>query len=225
LLPDEREALAYELASESFELYVPGTLEPGAAAAGLIWVSAGGDGAPPRAWAAVLDRLHVTWIGANGSGNRRSPADRVNLALDASAHLRGLLGDHPDLYVGGFSGGARIASEAALLYPDVFSGGLFVGAADYFRFVRSSDPRWSAWEPTFPPPSRALLQLPRTRGRYLLFSGDRDSNRTLVRDVHRAMLEDGIAAAEYLEIPDLGHEMPSAPLFERALVRLLSGVD
>ncbi len=168
-------------------------------------------------------KVLFVWIGANSSGNRRSPPDRIHLALDAAAHLRSLLEDpRARVFVAGFSGGARIASEVALLYSDVFAGGLFLGASDYFRFVRSSDSRWSAWEPTFPPPPAPLLDMARSSGRYVFLVGSRDSNRILVRDVHRAFISDGFTAARFLEVPDLRHALPSAEWFERALVALLS---
>ena len=224
LHPADRGALVYDLASESFELYVPAAVEKGGPRVGLVWVGPGASGAPPRSWAAVLDRHRVLWMGANASGNQRSPPDRINLALDAAEHLAGLLQVEPSsIYVGGFSGGARIASEAALLYPDVFAGGLFAGAADYFRLVRSSDPRWEAWEPTFPPPPPERLQLARSRRRYAFLTGSRDPNRALVQDVHRAFLADGFSAADFLEVPDLGHELPPAERFEEALVQMISG--
>jgi hypothetical protein len=219
LLPEERDAMRIDLATESFELYTPST---GEIRAGLVWVSPGRSGAPPRQWAQVLDRHGVVWIGANRSGNRRPPPDRVHLSLDAAAHLRA---SHFDasvpVFVAGFSGGARIASEASLLYPDVFAGGLLIGAADYFRFVRSSDPRWAAWAPTFPEPAPDLLQRARAGGRYVFVTASRDFNRALVRDVYGALVVDGFASAALMEIPDSDHALPSAGCFERSLIELL----
>jgi hypothetical protein len=84
------------------------------------------------------------------------------------------------------------------------------------------EPSLVAWEPTFPPPPTVLLQLARSRGRYVLLIGSRDSNRALVHDVHRAYLADGIFSAKLIEVPDLGHELPPADCFEDALVELLS---
>jgi len=223
LSPADRGLLEYALASESFELYLPTSHTHRSVRSGLVWVSPGESGAPPRAWAAVLDRLGVVWIGANASGNRRSPPDRSNLALDAAAYLETRLGaSEARIFVGGFSGGARIASELALLYPDVFAGGLFIGAVDYFRLVRSSDPRWPAWKATFPSPPAHLLQQARSSGRYVLVVGSQDSNRSLVQDVHRAYVTDGISGARLLEVADLGHELPPSESFEQALVELLS---
>lgn len=88
LLPADREVLAYEIASESFELYLPASHGRRREKIGMVWVSPSGSGAPPRSWAPALDRLGVVWIGANASGNRRSPPDRVNLALDAARTFR-----------------------------------------------------------------------------------------------------------------------------------------
>jgi hypothetical protein len=216
LLPEERRELAYELSGESFERYEPDSRERRGLQAGLVWISASRSGAPPRIWGPVLERLGVVWVGANAAGNRRAPPDRINLALDAADHVRGILGEGPPLIVAGFSGGARIASELAVLYPDIFDAGLYSGAADYFRYVRSSDPRWSAWEPSFPAPPAALFERARSR-RYVFFTGSRDVNRALVRDVHRAYLEDGFSAAVLVEIADFGHDLPPPECFERAL--------
>ncbi len=51
---------------------------------------------------------------------------------------------------------------------------------------------------------------------------DVSASASAVRDVHRAYTGDGFAAARLLEVPDLGHALPSAEWFERALVALLS---
>lgn len=217
LIPAEREMLHYELESESFELYEPSTGGAERVRAGVVWISPGGSGAPPRAWAPVLDRLGVAWIGANDSGNARSPPDRIHLALDAAAHLTRRFGEQTPLYVAGFSGGARIASEVALLYSDLFAGGLFAGAADYFRPLRSTDPRWDAWQPTFAPPPAPLLARARSQGRYVLLTGSRDENRARVRDVHGAYRADGISGAILIEVPGLGHRLPPAHVFEQSL--------
>ena len=126
LLPTEREALEYDVLDESFELLTPDAGEPSAL---LVSVSAGRSGSAPSDWLPILRSRRIAWLGPNRSGNRRSPVRRVQLALDAARYLRER---YPGVscYVAGFSGGARIASELAILYPDVFAGGLLFAAAD-----------------------------------------------------------------------------------------------
>lgn len=207
---------------ESHQLYPerPGERPPGA---GIVWISPSESGAPPRSWEPVLDRLGVVWIGANRAGNRRPVADRIRLALDGASELaRRFALEREHVFVAGFSGGARCASEAALHFPDVFAGGLFIGAADFHRWLSSSNPRWKSWQPSFPPPARPLLEVSRTARRFVLMTGENDRNAALVRDVYGGYRDEGFEDVTLLEIPELGHEWPPAPWFERALRALLA---
>ena len=223
LLPAERELLTYDVKDETFELFVPATVRDWAGA--LVWLGPGASGSPPRAWLPILEERSLLWIGANSAGNRRSPPDRINLALDAADYITRRFGVPGNkLYVGGFSGGARVAAEAALLYPDVFAGGLFIGGADYFRVIRSSDPRWSSWEPAFYAPPPSLLATARECGRYLFVAGTRDFNRYLVRDVHDALAADGFSGTEFIEVPGLGHALPPGEWFDQAASRLFDWI-
>lgn len=226
--PDEAERRDNDFAieAESFELYVPPRCSDAGPAGGaeirrcglIAWISPHASGHPPPEWQAVLDARGLLWVGANRSGNERALAVRVDLALAGAASVR----DRYSLsaqrqYVAGFSGGGRCASVAALLYPDVFAGGLFFGGADFFGPVLLDDGSGRVFAPPFPPPERALQAGVRERGRYVLLTGSRDFNRDEMRAIFRGYQQAGIRGAALLEVPGLGHALPNAAWFERAV--------
>lgn len=212
-------AAPYDLAGESFELYAPPCTAT--ARAGLIvWVSAHGSGEVPPGWVTVLDAECLVWVGADRSGNARAFWDRTHLALDAAHGARRRLGIDPErVYVAGFSGGGRMASELALLYPDVFRGGIFLLGAGTFRPVPSTERPGHVFLPAFPPPPPERLDRARAHP-YVLIGGEHDPNRRELQDLFFALREDGFARLEILVVPGLGHELPGAEWLRRALAHL-----
>jgi predicted esterase len=219
--PADREANDYELAQESFELHVPEACRRVPGCGVLVWVSASDSGHLPRAWRRPLEQARLVWVGANRSGDARALAVRVNLALDASANAARLLAAPAQrVYVAGFAGGGRAASAAALLYPEVFSGGLFFGGADFFAAAPAADPGREPWLPAFPPPPAPLRERAAERGRYVLVAGTRDPNLAELQDLARAFRAQGFRHVELLELWGLGHAPPGGAAFARALALL-----
>lgn len=116
---------------EKFGLYVP-PLRPADGYGLLVWVSPIDRAEMPPSWRPVLDQHGVILVMAAQSGNETSPLGRrVPLALTGAANVaRRYAVDPRRIWVGGFSGGARIAERMALAYPDVFSGAVLDGSAD-----------------------------------------------------------------------------------------------
>ena len=112
------------------------------------------------------------------SGNTRLPWNRVGLALDAAYNAARYYEIDPErVYVGGYSGGGRIATALTLFYPEVFRGGLFVYGVDFYRRISVPDRPGSDWLPWFPVPPKATLSQLRDDSRLVLLTGDRDFNR------------------------------------------------
>jgi hypothetical protein len=118
----------YDLAQETFEVYVPEGYEPAGDAAPsyglLVWVSPTSFGGVERPdLQAALDAERLLWVGANGAGNPRFTWNRVGLALDAAHAMAALYDLDPErIYAAGYSGGGRIASALGMLFPEVFRG-------------------------------------------------------------------------------------------------------
>jgi len=123
----------------------------------------------------VLDSARVVYVAAERGGNAQDVLDRrVPLALLGLAGAQARYAIDPQrVFVGGFSGGGRVASRIAAGYPDVFRGGIFVATSDG---LGTSDA-------PVPPLARvaALRQ-----GRWWFVVGDQDpENAAITRDAFK----------------------------------------
>ncbi len=218
VLARDPEAGNYNLAKESFEVFVP--QKPGKASLGLfVWVSPSPSGQPPEHFLDILTRHRVIWIGANDSGNARPGWDRAALALDAVHNMSQLYDIDPErIFVGGYSGGGRISTGLSVLFPEVFRGGFFVYGVNYFRDVDAPDKPGMVWPAGFAPPPRDTLQTLRKERRFVFLTGELDFNRLQTRTYERLYRKEGFRHTLYLEIPGAHHYsgVPSE-WFERAL--------
>jgi pimeloyl-ACP methyl ester carboxylesterase len=112
-----------DLAQEKYALYVPPTPPPNGYGL-LVFVPPWDEGKMPVGWGPVLDRLGVIYVSAARSGNDQSVLGRREpLAILAAANVMARYKVDPArVYIGGMSGGSRVAMRIALGYPDVFKG-------------------------------------------------------------------------------------------------------
>src|SRR5690349_380136 len=68
---DKTEEVAYKIADESFEVYVPKDYTGEKPYGLFVFVSPSGNGNPPRHWLASMDEHHLIWVGPNKAGNDR----------------------------------------------------------------------------------------------------------------------------------------------------------
>src|SRR5260370_22760343 len=161
----------------------------------------------PRGWAAILDRRGVIFVSAANSGNEANIRDRREpLALLAAHNIMQRFHVDPErIYIGGFSGGSRVALRLALGFPDVFRGA-FLNAG--------SDPIGDAQVPLPPPELFSRFQ---EMTRIVYISGkddavdvDKDAAST------ESMLEWCVFDWYAERSPWTGHEVAGAPVLLRA---------
>jgi hypothetical protein len=209
----------YDVTKESFDLVVPSSYEKGTPHALLVWISESNVGLPPAGYEATLAKHRVIWAGARKSGNRRKPPVRVNLSLDVAAAVSKSHDiDAARVWVGGFSGGGRSASKAALLYPDMFHGGLFVCGADYVR-TTGPDPSGKRWKSQMPNPDGNYYSRAK-QGRFVLLTGERDPNRIELTQLLNEYEADGFSRVKLTTTQQGGHQMPPAGVFGDSLAWL-----
>jgi len=213
----------YDLATESFSIYVPPDYDPrGDAYGAVIWLSPFADGALPESFQAVLDERHLIWIGPNNAGNDRHIFVRSGMALDAALNIqRAYHVDPARVFVSGLSGGGRVAAMQAVDYPDVFSGGFpIIGVTTYLHVPLESSPGQAVLR--FLPPTPDLLQ--RAMGQpFVIMTGSGDFNREECRLVADAYRRAGFSDVHLLDIEGMGHQMPEPEDFARGLDLLLAG--
>lgn len=214
---------AYELAEESFHLYVPSVEAPADGWGLIVWIAPiDWGGFQRQGLAEVLDRHRLVWVGANRAGNARQVLDRWRLALDAAAATARLLVVDPRrVYVAGYSGGGRVASHLGSAFPELFRGTLCWFGVDHFHPVPVPDRPGAAWPPAVSEPPAKILDTVRREGRFLLVTGERDFNRAQTVAVAEHLREDGFDHVELMVIPDADHYLGLDPEWlERALTSL-----
>jgi predicted esterase len=200
-----------EVAAEHFALYVP-PVAPAQGYALLVFVPPWNEARVPAGWKEALDRLGVIYVSAAGSGNDAGDVERrAPLALIAAGNLLQRYPIDPRrVYVGGFSGGSRVALRVALGYPDLFHGALLNAGSDPI----------DAGPPT--PPDAALLRHFQEDSRLVFVTGADDR-------LHLQMDEDSVAALrrwcvfdyQVLVTPRTDHQLAAPTAFADALHQLL----
>lgn len=119
------------LENERFAVYVPAAM-PTKGYAVLVYVSPWDEAAVPKDWIADFDQRGMIFVVAANAGNDVKILDRREpLALLAAQNILQRYRVDPDrLYIGGLSGGSRVALRIALGYPDLFRGVLLNAGSD-----------------------------------------------------------------------------------------------
>jgi Esterase PHB depolymerase len=122
---------AIDLTQEAFTVYVPPNAPPQGYGL-LVFIPPWQKAFLPGGWAAVLDQHGVIFVSASKSGNEEKILDRrIPLALLGAYNvMQRYRVDKERVYIGGLSGGSRVAMRAALGYPDLFHGALLNAGSD-----------------------------------------------------------------------------------------------
>ena len=202
---------AIDLAHERFTLYVPKKVPPAAGYALLVFVSPWEDAREAQQWVSVLDRTGTIFVSAQRSGNDMDVLNRREpLALLAAYNvLQRYRVDPKRVYVGGFSGGSKVALRLALAYPDVFRGVLLEAGSEPIG------------TPAIPLPPAALLHRFQESVRVVYLTGDRDYYHQREDAGNRDSLRRWcVTSMSSVQAPWLGHELADAAGFSRALDKL-----
>jgi predicted esterase len=202
-----------DLAAEKFVVYVPAR----AAAHGyglLVFLPPWQEARLPPGWAAVLGQYGMIFVSAARSGNDENVlARREPLALLAAVNImRRYPVDAQRVYVGGFSGGARIALRLALAYPDLFRGALLNAG---------SDPLGEPGAPPLPP--RQLLLQFQQGSRIVYVTGERDIAH-LDMDAHslQSLRRWCVYSVDSATMPGAAHQVATPAALAAALHALLA---
>ena len=197
-----------DLQGERFALYVPAGEPPAGGYGLLVFISPGDEAVRPNYWRAPLDRHRLIFVSAAGSGNEAGLLDRrLPLALLAYENVRARYPLDPDrVYVGGLSGGSRVAEMVALGYPDVFRGALLIAGSDPIGGEQG----------IYLPPEDLFHRFQRSR--LVFVTGARDDVNLDDDAVTLHSLRDFcVFNLEVKQPPRMGHELPDANALDSAL--------
>lgn len=210
-------------ADPTYEVSLPPAYEPGRPVGLLVWIGAGESGRVPREdWKRVLAKHNLIWVGPNHVGNDRDTLWRTYMALEAvrQARLHYTI-DDKRVYVAGHSGGGRIASHAALVGADAFTGGFYFVGCDFWRDVpvTPGDRRGKHFRGFWRKPDADLLRTARAH-RYVLLTGTDDFNRVNTHAVYAGYRTAKFPHVLLLDVPGMGHTSPDAEWFEKGIAFL-----
>jgi dienelactone hydrolase len=207
---------AYAITNESFQIVIPRTYSTNGSWGLLVWISPSDDPDISLDWQEELKSQELLFVSARRSGNQRHPLDRFRLALDATCNVcRRYKVDRKRIYVGGFSGGGRMASMLGVAYADLFTGTLCVCGVNFYKEVGVAGGKY--YPATFVPDPGVLL-LGKRSGRFVLLTGENDQNRENTKSLSMSGFKrEGFRNVLYLEVPGMGHAMPDVKVLRQSL--------
>ena len=214
----------YDISAERFRVILPKPEDTNEAWGLLVWISAENNAQVNEDLVAQLAAHRVLLVSPLKSGNDRHPLDRFRLALDAVCNMSRMYSVDPKrIYVGGFSGGSRIASMLGVAYGDLFTGTLCIcGVNSYLEVQVPGGEEYSA---TFSPDPGALARAKQV-GHFALVTGETDPNRPGTKVLAQtAFRQQGFKHVLYLEVAGMGHAIPGTMSLKQALDFLEPGAN
>ena len=171
----------YDVTKEKFRLVVPKSYKPAAQWGLFVYINADDSATLPAGYEAVLEKRKLLAVAPYKAGNGRPIFDRFRLAVDAAFNLEKRFSIDPArIYVSGFSGGGRVASMLSVAYADLFAGAIpFCGVNFYTEIPSEAGKHW----PIGYIPVDEALAIAKSKGRYVLVTGEKDFNLANTRAV------------------------------------------
>jgi predicted esterase len=221
-----RAPATYDLANESFDVFVPPTYRRNVPHGLLVYLSASVEPFP-NGWLDVLRRHKLICVSPVYRGESGSTPCRLGLSLDIVHNMKQRYDlDDARVYVGGYSAGATVASQLVRGRPDVFRGGLLLMGGPFYasREVRDGGAnRKEARDPIpIPPAWKGEAEVLGKHMTLVLVRGEGD---TVFRPEDgradaEALTREGFERVTLLTIPRQGHRRPNGAWFEKAVAAL-----
>lgn len=183
----------YVATEQTYECYVPPRVKPKQPAGLILFISPGDQGTGLENFRKVCDQSGMIFASPHAAGNNCETRRRVRIVLDVLDDVRQKHEIDPDrTWIGGFSGGSRIACSIAFALPEYFGGVIPVCAA--------GDLRMESWLRHRVVDRLAVAHL----------TGETDFNRGEVERFRGPALADFGVRSRVWVIPRLAHAIPGA---------------
>ena len=203
-----------DLAAEEFVIYLPAH-KPEQGYGLLVFVPPWPQARLPAGWERALEQHGVIFVSAARSGNGENTMGRREPLALLAAHnvLNRYPVDARRIYIGGFSGGSRVALRLALGYPELFRGAVLNAGSDVIGDAAAETP--------IPLPPLELLHRFQESSHVVYVTGARDSDpladdQLSVRSLHHWC----VFGTDVLTVPQVEHEVASGAMLSSALKRL-----
>lgn len=215
---DRNQQIAYDfdLATEKFYVVMPRNYQADRTFGVFVFLSPEDVfTALPTGWDRVMEERKLILIAPQGVGNNQQVSRRAGLAVVSSLQLRSMGGtDTNRVFVGGFSGGARIASFVAFAHPAIFAGVISICGFNFNRKVA----RVKATRPDeygYFSIDAGHAEAAKRRVRFVLITGSKDFRYGNILDIYEGGLQKDGYCAKLLDVPGMEHALcPAGPLRE-----------
>lgn len=198
----------YDSTKQRFELYVPAGAGSRAAAPLILFISPSQKATGLSQFRKLCDREGIVFASPHQAGNQTPGTRRVRIVMDTLDEVRRRVKIDPDrTYIGGFSGGGRIAMTIATALPEYFGGVIPVCAGGQLR----TEP-WLR--------ERAISRL-----RIALLTGENDFNRGEVERMTQTLFSGIGVTSRVWTAERVGHAVPSGKTLDQAFVWLEDGLQ
>ncbi len=197
----------YQSTQQAFELFVPEQYSPDKSWPVILFVSPDNRGTGFQAWRRVCSREQIIFASPHAAGNNTPMPTRIRIVMDVLDDLRRRYNVDPDrTYIGGFSGGGRVACSIAFALPEYFGGVLPVCAGGELREESSL--------------RRRVID----RLSVAHLTGESDFNRGECERLHQTELSGVGVRCRTWVAPELGHAIPNADILAEAFEWLEAGL-
>ncbi len=197
----------YDSAKQRFELYVPANNNPRKPAPLILFISPGQNATGLAQFRALCDRKGVLFASPHQAGNQTPGPRRIRIVMDTLDEVCRCCNVDPDrTYIGGFSGGGRIAFSIATALPEYFGGIIPVCAGGQLR--------QESW----------LRQRVIDRLRIAMITGETDFNRGEIERMTQTQLSGVGVTSRVWTVAGLGHGIPSDKTLSEAYAWLEAGL-
>jgi poly(3-hydroxybutyrate) depolymerase len=197
----------YDSTHQKYELFVPPNYKPTQPAPLILFISPSKQPTGLAQWKSVCEEQGLIFASPFEAGNDCDTRQRVRIVLDVLDDVRRRYAiDSDRTYIGGFSGGGRIACAIAFSLPEYFGGVVPVCAA--------GDLREETW----------LKHRAQARLSVAHLTGETDFNRGEIERFRGPMLADVGVRSKIWTIDGMGHSIPGAKSLDAAYRWLEEGL-
>ena len=201
---------------ESFYIYLPKGFNPQETYGVMVFIIGQREAYESEAaWLPVFDERKLIYIAPQRVGNKQIVGRRVSMALAAANLIKKYYKIDPKrVYIGGHSGGARMAGVAALNYPDLFRGTIQGCGADFYEPVpRVAAPEGGDYGGCAPGRTGEAKK----NVRFVFVSGPGDFRYPFIVDIFNGGYKAQGFETLMIDVPTMKHEPYSAESLTKAL--------
>ena len=203
-------AYSFDLAKESFEIFVPRNYSDKEVFGVFAFMDSGDNMTMPKEWAAIMEKEKLICLIPQKIGNNQPFSRRVGLTLIGILKtVERYKADPRRIYTGGMSGGARCSLQLAFLHNDVIAGNISICGANFYEPVPKVKAAGNSDYGVWPVPPDRVAEA-RKKVRFAFITGAKDFRYGNILDIYQGGFVKNGFQARLIDQPNMGHQLCSS---------------